>query len=211
MARENRSNENVFFVDMKNMKKSDDECYIRCYESATKKEDKIKAITGTLFKIRFEEATYEGKTFNIVKLYFKDDDEVYILKSRFTVAMRGILNKLLNCPSYINIRIGVFGNAGDFKNAYIQCNGEKVDYMFPKEHLEQYIDSQVNPKGETVKYYHRLEEFLTDQIKKVVIPRLDVDAITEKDEEEVKSNSVKEEPKQSNVDMPTDKPGDVPF
>lgn len=211
MGKGSQSNENVFFISMKNMKKSDDKCYLRCYEGKTKKEEEIDFVDGQLYKIKFDDATYEGKTFRQIHLYLRDNGEVYILKSRFTNAMRGILNKLLACTSFINIKIGVFGNAGDYKNAYVQANNEKLPYQFTKEDLEAYIDTQVNPKGETDKYYHRLDTFLESKIQQIVIPQLDVDAITEKDEQEIKEQSNNPKLKEGPSVLPEENSNDVPF
>lgn len=200
-------------VTFKNLKKEDDRAFLEAYCLETKENQSFEYVEGELIDIRFGTGEFDGKEYNTCAIYLRDGDQTFKVKSgweRMTTPIRQVLLRLLSLQSPANVQISFFGAKGEYKNAAVKSNGEKLEAMFTKEELEPKIERIKNKKGETISTdFSELEEFIMKTVKEYIYPLLGKNSSSESIVEDNDTTSTMQETTQPETNNNTEEQADI--
>jgi len=131
------------------------------------------AVSGDLTRITFDTGEYEGKPYDIVKLFLTDKvaKETYLVENRMSFSSRNIFNCLLALENFHDIEITLYKKEG--KNGEMYSNvgffqaGNFIKGKFTQDELPQPLPVK-NSKGQIVsKEYDELNSFYLTELKAV--------------------------------------------
>jgi len=219
MAYGNRTGGKVLMFNFKNLKKEDDEAIIEIYDPAKGEVvDNATYVEGMLYDITFGKAEYKEDEFKTVKVKLVDGDERYIVsfgfKGSITRLARNVLNKLLSCSDFNQIKISYFGRKDEWKNVSVTCNGKEAEYYLSLEEIKSLKKEYKDDKGKIIKTdYTSLNEYLESKINEIIRPLFCKLPDVEETKEEPKDKpepEVKHENQEEYLPEP-DNTNDIPF
>lgn len=135
---------------------------------------------GNLFKVERSEGEWEGKTYDKIKLYFKDPEinETYIFDGRMSSVARNLYLALANAETFDNLSVSLYKsenkNTGKvYTNVSLWQNngGDKGTLIKGKYKNEELPKPEVtkNKKGEVIATdYTELDELVKKEIDELV-------------------------------------------
>lgn len=126
-------------------------------------------VSGNLTKIELDKKEWEGKEYDVIKVYLKDDGEMYLLDLRFDNLTRQMFNALLGLKSFENVKISLYETRSEktgktYPNVSVKQGGQRADWKFSREQLPQ-PEEVKNKKGEVLqRVYDDVNNFFLEQL-----------------------------------------------
>lgn len=167
-------------------------------EQGARVDKDISAIEGEIIGIYFKSrtSTETNEEIETVNIKIKDGEEMFILQSAWTFAMRNVVNCILGCWEELGrVRIGIYGRQiGEkvFPAVAFKNNGQKANRLLDTEEQKDKTIPITNPKTQKVeKYdYSDLNNFFKEKL-------LELDArLRESEENDVIDELFPEEPEE---------------
>jgi hypothetical protein len=114
----------------------------------TTKPDYEQEFEGDLIKVDFDEGEYEGKTYDIVRLYFKDSagEYTYLFDGRLSSVSRSLYLALANLQTFDGIRISLYAKPDAEGKQWTNVSVWQGDTM-----IKSALDWKTLPKPDIVK------------------------------------------------------------
>ena len=93
----------------------------------------ISSVTGTLQNIKFKEGVWKEEPYNIIQVFVRDQEELYLIDLRFGSGVRGLLNAILSLDSTNDIEISVYENKKGNTAYSLTQGGNRVDWYYTKD------------------------------------------------------------------------------
>lgn len=110
--------------------------------SATDNKD-VTFVSGKLSNIKvdtetFKQPTGKEKKYEKISIYLSDNErsELYLIDLRFNIAVRGLLNSVLNLQSFDDVKISLYEKDGYLRYSVYE-NGEWVKGLYKKEDVPE--------------------------------------------------------------------------
>jgi hypothetical protein len=192
MARGNsgdNSNLKLFFMKITGLKEGE-KVHIKQTEATgdktyTELDETIGFIAGKLHKVETRDYEWKGDQITELKIWLKDtlageNGEMYAVSVGINSIGRSIINSLLSLDlqePYNNLSISVWNKKDTgFASVQVKYNDERANWKYQPGELTEYIDEEPkkDKKGKVIgtrKVYHRLDEFLLNELKEKVLPK----------------------------------------
>jgi hypothetical protein len=126
---------------------------------------------GDLFKVERSEREWEGKAYDVIKLYFKDAEagETYIFDGRLSSVARNLYLALANLESYDGVSVNVYKSENKktnkvYTNVSVWQNDKLVKGKYALEDLPK-PEVTRNKKGEVIATdYTELDELVKKEV-----------------------------------------------
>lgn len=149
---------NVTFVKIRS--KTNPHLYVTIKnEQGERVNEDISAIEGVITGIYFKSyiSTETKEEIEVVNIKIQDGDEVFILQSAWTFALRNVVNCILGCGDELGrVRIGIYGKINGDKTypaVAFKNNGQKTNWLLDVEQQKEFTTPITNPKTGQVKSY----------------------------------------------------------
>lgn len=192
-----KTESNATFVKIRS--KSNPHLFVSVKDEQGAREDKdISAIEGEIVGVYFKSYTSSetNEEIEIVNIKIKDGEDLFILQSAWTFAMRNVVNCILGCWEELGrVRIGIYWRQiGEkvFPAVAFKNNGQKTNRLLDTEEQKDKTIPITNPKtGKVEKYdYSDLNDFFKEKL-------LELDArLRESEENDVIDELFPEEPEE---------------
>lgn len=208
----NSQSKNLFFTNIKGLKKTDDKPFFRRINSKDKEDiQEADTVYGTLQSIKFSEEQYDGKTIQVMALTLIDaNNETDLIKCSFTQLSRNILNCLLSMNNNGTLEIVLKKNKKGFATAYVKMDKEDLKWFFSVDECKTFIDT-ATLGGKTLTDSTRLNNMLIEKINEKVIPMLNQNTSNiHKEHDDLITDEMKNEI-ENNMHSNTNIDNDLPF
>lgn len=130
-------------------------------------ETKYSRVSGTITGIKFADEEYEGVPFKVVKLYLRDQDNLYLLDLRYNMLTRSLFNSLLSVSNIEEqVKIILYQNKKGFAGVLIEQNGERVEWGYGLDDIPKPYEIKHEKTGEVVKRdYSDVDDFFESALK----------------------------------------------
>lgn len=128
-------------------------------------------VTGTLIGVEPKETVWQGKTIKSVNATLTDNDQIYFLTIPYSNIGRGLMNSLLALTSFNDVQIGLYQTKAKVEGGKtypavsVRQGGEIVRWKYANADLP--APDVTTFKGETLRDFSKLEEFLAAQLKEL--------------------------------------------
>lgn len=146
-----------------------------CFTVSTKGSDKrlehldnVFDLSGRLIKIEHKVTEWEGKKFENINYFLKDNNEIYVISFPFSIATRAFFNATLSLTSFEGLSIGTYmtrpkENGGkSYPALSLRQNDELMRWKFELKDLPKV--QEVKFRDQVMRDYSATDKFFVDHL-----------------------------------------------